>query len=448
MIYNKSIIICCLFTIFTAAALIGQRSDNSPYSRYGIGDKTDRNLSASRSMGSLSAAYLDPYNLNTTNPAALPYIYASSFEIGGNAKYSYQSDGVNNNGFWGGNLDYISLSFPLSNPINDAYEGVSRVKKWGMNIGLFRNSNVGYNITSTDTLLDFGSVVRNYKGQGGSYNFVVGTGYRYKNFSAGINIGYLFGNMEYSRQINFQDLTLPFNNDFSENYFIRGFTWKGGLMYSHTLNENEIKTNKNAQIKKLVIGLSGNSATNFTTNGEKFEYARQFLGTTTKTDTITSLRNVSGKGKLPSEFNFGAFYFNGEQYGLGFDIGVGNWSQYYNDANYENINSLHNTFSVSFGGYLRPDYKSFTSFFKRVQYRYGIYYRQDARVVNDKQLNNYGLTLGMGLPFVFQRKFSNVNIGLDLGKFGAGTPVKETYFKLNFGFNFNDDEWFIKRKYN
>ncbi|MFZ1789861.1 MAG: hypothetical protein WAT92_16195 [Saprospiraceae bacterium] len=448
MIYNKSSIICCFLATITCSVIFGQRSDNSPYSRFGIGDRIDRNLSASRSMGSLSAAFLDPYNLNTTNPAALPYIYASSFEVGGNLKYRVQDDGNTNNGFWGGGLDYISLSFPLSNPINDAYEGVTVDKKWGMNIGLFRNSSVGYNISSTDSVKDVSQVVRNYSGQGGTYNFVVGTGYRNKNFSAGINLGYLFGNIKYEKETIFQGLTLPFNNDFSENYFIRGFSWKGGLMYTLTLNEKELKDNKNAETKKLIFGLSGNSATGFSTDGEKFEYARQFLGSTTVTDTISTERDVAGKGKLPAEFNFGAFYYSGEKYGLGFDVGYSAWSSYFNDANYEKINSLNNTFSVSFGGYFRPDYKSFTNFFKRVQYRYGVYYRQDARVVSGKQLDTYGLTLGMGLPFVFQRKFSNVNLGLDLGQFGRGTPVTEKYIKLNFGFNFNDDEWFIKRKYN
>ncbi|MBK8701482.1 MAG: hypothetical protein IPN29_18830 [Saprospiraceae bacterium] len=107
-------------------------------------------------------------------------------------------------------------------------------------------------------------------------------------------------------------------------------------------------------------------------------------------------------------------------------------------------NSLH----VSIGGFIRPNFKSYTSFWKRAFYKYGVYYREDARIILDKQPTTYGVTFGAGLPFVFQRRLSHANIGFDIGKKGSGTVIEENFFKINFGFTFNDDEWFIKRKYN
>lgn len=448
MVINFIKYFACFAFVLMTVAVNAQGIENSPYSKFGIGDQVDKSFSSSRNMGSLRSVYTDPYSANLYNPATLPYIYASSFELGGYAKYAIQKDNTKDDAIFGGNLDYLSIAFPLSNPINDAYEGKSKAEKWGMNISLVRNSNVGYNISSLEQIEDLGTVQRSYSGTGGTYNFLVGTGYRYKDFSVGLNLGYLFGNLKYSRTINFVDLSFPYNNDFNENYFLRGFTMRGGLMYNLTLNKTQIKANKNADVKRLTIGVSGTPATKFSTLKDRFELVSQNLGTRTNIDTVNLQRDIEGSGKLPAEFNFGLFFSNGEKFGAGIDVGIGSWSNYYNEANYENINSLNNTTSVSFGGFFRPDYKSYTSFWKRVQYQYGVYYRQDPRVINDTQIENYGVTFGLGLPVVFQRKFSNANLGFDIGKLGSNTPISETYIRLNFGFSFNDDEWFIKRKYN
>ena len=92
--------------------------------------------------------------------------------------------------------------------------------------------------------------------------------------------------------------------------------------------------------------------------------------------------------------------------------------------------------------------QSFSNYFKRVYYRYGLYYGTDPRDAGQEdQISNYGVTVGMGMPFIYQRKISHANLGLEFGSRGKGTPIEETFAKINFSFTFNDDEWFIKRKY-
>jgi hypothetical protein len=83
-----------------------------------------------------------------------------------------------------------------------------------------------------------------------------------------------------------------------------------------------------------------------------------------------------------------------------------------------------------------------------MSYRFGGYYIKDPRIVNGKGVNQYGVRFGLDLPFMYQRKGSNANLGIDLGRKGEGTIIEEKYIKLNFGFTFNDEEWFLKRKYN
>jgi hypothetical protein len=68
--------------------------------------------------------------------------------------------------------------------------------------------------------------------------------------------------------------------------------------------------------------------------------------------------------------------------------------------------------------------------------------------LNSGSIDNYGMTLGFGLPFSWQRKFSHMNVGLNIGRRAVDNILSETFVKLQFGFTFNDNEWFIKRKYN
>jgi hypothetical protein len=448
MAFNKHSFFAIAFLI-SAVCSIGQRADNFPYSKYGIGDPVDLNNINSRGMGGLGAVYLDPYTFNFVNPASLPHVYSTSFDISVSAKYSAQSDPNAKNNFWSGNLDYMSLAFPLSNPINEAYEGVTKKHKFALALNLNRKSSVGYNIRSVDSLRDIGKINRNYVGQGGTNIFGLTGGYKYKEFSTGLTLGYVFGSTRFSRETNFTDVIFPFNNDFANQFFMRGFSTRLGFMYDRTLNKREIAGNKAILPKKLTIGLYVEPSTNVSTISNITEYAIQEIGTSIRiVDTISQKNNISGKGKLPLEFGLGIMYTHQEKFGFGMNYSFSRWSKYENEANYEKINSLSNTQSVSFGAMLRPDYKSFNNFLKRVQYRAGLYFTQDPRVIGQVQNSSRGLTFGMGMPFVYQRKISHVNLHLDAGQTGVGTLIKENYIKLSAGFNFNDDEWFLKRKYN
>jgi hypothetical protein len=61
------------------------------------------------------------------------------------------------------------------------------------------------------------------------------------------------------------------------------------------------------------------------------------------------------------------------------------------------------------------------------------------------------LPLGGFVPntrsFAFAGMFSNINVGIDIGKRGTPqTGVQENYLTFNISLSLND-KWFIKRKY-
>lgn len=445
---HKQIVVALLIAFTFATSAFAQKIANSPYSRFGLGDLNDRNLNVTRSMGGIGSSFTDPYHANPINPASYAHLYATAFDLGLGIKNYTLSEGDNSSNLWSGGFEYMSLSFPLRNPINESFENIRKKYRVGMNLGLYRNSTVNYNITGIENITDIGEVSKTYTGSGGTYRFLWGTGFKYNDFSIGANLGYLFGKISNDKQINFLEVDLPYNNEISDNYNVSGFLWNLGVMYGIILNKDEIKKDNTKSVKKITLGIRGNSATSFSTNSERMFLANQTIGSLVSQDTIYSEEGIEGKGKLPAELGLGINYLHGEKFSIGLDLSTAKWAKYHNDGNYENINSLKDAFRVSFGGYFRPDYKSFTNYYKRVFYRYGVYYDKDPRVVQGKQLDSYGLTFGFGLPFSYQRQISHANIGLDIGRSGANTIISENYIKLNIGFTFNDDQWFLKRKYN
>lgn len=395
-------------------------------------------------MGGIGASFTDPYHINIQNPASYSFLRSTSFDLGLEAKYSSLTNNTESFTNWSGNLDYMVLAFPLRNPLNEVFDR-SRKQYWlGMSFALLPYSNVAYNITTFEQNEEIGEIARNYTGKGGSYKIQWGNAIRFKTLSFGLNLGYIFGKIENSRNIDFNDQVFAFNNRYLTDYDIKGFTWNAGVIYSLYLNRDEVKNVKGTEAQFVNFGLFGNSATGFSTNATIYQ-SNQFVPNFNliESDTLLFQENVKGNGKLPSELGIGVTYYKGSKLSIGANIVRSGWSSYANDAQPEQLNDVT---KYSFGGFYRPNAKSF-SYRDRVYYRYGAFYNQDGRSILQEPINDYGVNIGFGLPFVYQRKVSHINIGFTGGRRGNDS-LRETYVKIGIGLTFNDDEWFIKRKYN
>lgn len=426
-------------------SLFGQ-SGNSPLSRFGIGDLVDENFVHARGMGGLGASTKGRYHINIVNPASIASLRTTSFDIGLDAKYTSLTDLDGQSiSQWGGNLKYISLAFPLSNPLNEILDREERDYNLGMAFTLMPHSIVSYDISSVDSLSGIGQFRRNFNGNGGSYKFYWSNAISYKQLSFGVNLGYLFGNIAYERNIAFDDVPFPYQTLYSEDYSLKGFLWNAGLQYDLILNKKALAEKKNVSVKKITFGLRGHSNTGFSTSSDVVERVVQFLATgATDSDTLNFDLDRSGEGTLPASFAIGATYQNGQKFAFGVNYSATAWNNYFNENNPEDLN---NTYKLSVGGFIRPNYRSYSNFLKRASYRFGGFINTDPRKIEGEDLQSYGVTFGIGLPFIYQRKISHANLGLELGSRGSGSPLAETYARFLLSFTFNDDEWFIKRKY-
>lgn len=431
----------CFPFLCLATGLFAQPKDNAPYSRIGLGEPVGLSLSAS-GFGGMTAAYNDPLHLNLLNPASFGWLNAATFETGFYGEYSKLSLGNQNQGIWSGNLTNLSLAMPMHNALNDVLLKKNRKVFWGMGLSLVPYTSVGYDIETTETLPEVDTLTNSYQGTGGTNRLMWGNAVRYKNFSAGINLSYIFGQIESERIVAFENLLGSYSDKFIDNFSIRGFQWSLGAQYRLDIDRKKSKEEGSFYSgRSFVLGAFGNSASKFNTNSTMLRIGENADYLPLQSDTLLNLSDVEGKGKLPAELTLGVMFQKAASYRLGVEYSTSNWSKYENDAKPE---TLFDSRRISVGGEYIPEANSL-NYLKRVRYRAGFYHRTDPRLDDLKQ---YAVTVGLGLPVILPRQQTSfVNLAFELGKYDTSDAIKETFVKMSLGFTLNDSTWFFKRKF-
>jgi hypothetical protein len=300
---------------------------------------------------------------------------------------------------------------------------------------------VGYYIQTEEVDPSVDTTLNTFQGTGGTDKLVWGNGFRYKNFSVGLNLGYLFGQLESKRSVLFRNLEASYDDRFLDNITIRSFIWSVGGQYRYDFN-NSTKEGKALRKKSLLAGLYGNSSTGFTTRSTIYRIRQNFLYSPVQSDTLFRQDDTKGHGTLPSEWTFGVTYEDAGRLRLGAEYSASNWSKYKNDAKPE---TLFDSRRWAVGAEYIPDIASYNNYLKRIRYRAGFYHRSDPRL---SDLNQYAFTLGFGLPVILPRqKTSFVNLAFEFGQYNTSDAIKETFVKMALSFTLNDTSWFFKRKF-
>lgn len=423
--------------------------DNSPMSRIGLGDFTRSNFAGQMGMGSVGVALVEGFQVNPINPASLAFLKNTSFEAAFDVRNNNRMDQTGaSNDSWTGNLQYLSLGFPLQNPINQALENRDPNFSWGMNLSLQPYTNVGYNIEVQEDAGEFGTYTNRLKGTGGTYQLTWGNGWRYKNFAVGVNASYIFGKITNSRRVSLDDLALfAYSTEFLDEFSVSGLQFKGGVQYVINLDpEVERDAPRLGDRRRIIFGATATNEASFNTDVSRF-YNRDNLAIRLNTiDTILEVNDLEMSGTLPSEFGFGVTYENIDKIRLSAEYTMGNWSNFRNEVQPD---VLSDNYRAALGLEWIPDIVSFNRYYERLRYRFGAFYGTDPRSFNGTQLEHYGLSLGVGLPIVMPRQaLSFLHISLEAGQINAGDQFRENYIQTTLGFTLNDNTWFFKRKFN
>ena len=442
-----------LFTLFFSLYFTGKAQDNSPYSRYGIGDIVPSTNITSRGMGGISAAYYDAISVNFNNPASY-----SSFQtfLEQNKKKLASGRAVLDVGL---NFESRTLrennnpeKFVASNALFSYLQvGIPLQKNWGISLGLRPISRISYKILRRELLIDpqtqlpIDTASTLFTGDGGLYLPTFGTGYKIKNFSIGANIGYLFGKKNYSTKRRILNDSIPYlqSNHETKTTFGNIF-FTGGVQYDISLSKQST----------LTLGAYGNFKRELEASQDlvRETYYRDITSGDTRLDSVYEQKNMTGTLVYPSSFGVGFVIRKNladpKKTGLilGMDFVQTKWSDY---KFYGMGDSVRNNWELRAGAQIRPIIQK--GYFSKVSYRAGFFIGPDYIKVKNK-LNQYGFTFGMALPLTSTDRFSMnqltiLNLTFEYIKRGNNNNLlRENMFRLSAGLSLSD-LWFFKRKY-
>lgn len=428
--------------------------DNSPYSRYGLGDLTPNTNIVNRGMGSFSAAYAEPLSVNFNNPASysafLSYLEPRSkkavsgrvlFDVGLNFDNHTLREGNTAEKFVSSNalFSYMQIGIPLK-------------RDWGLTFGLRQLSRISYKINHFERLYDpvtglsIDTALTEFAGDGGAFLATTGTGFAIKNFSVGLNFGYLFGKKQYSTKRAFLNDTVRYNssNHTTQTSFGNVYA-NAGVQYKIDLSGKLL----------LRLGAYGNLKQNL--NAEQDILRETFTRTQSgdvQIDSVYQEKNVKGKVIYPSGYGLGFVLekkvdLQNNKYGnwlIGADLVQNNWSQY---RFYGAPDSVRNSWELRVGAQIRPEPNK--NYFSNVAYRGGLTVGQDYIHVGNK-LPVWGLSFGMGLPLanynqLARNQASIINLSFEYTKRGNNNNLlKDNFFRISAGLSLSD-LWFYKKKY-
>lgn len=419
----KKILIALLCVI--AQGAIAQKGTISPYSYFGIGDQRDNGTVENQMMGALSL-YADSIHINLTNPAAYSKLRLTTYTAGISHKEYRLKDFTQEQQTSITNLDYLSIGFPVA-------------PKVGAGFGLMPYSSVGYSLRDITTNSNGAEVTNVFTGDGGVNRIYASIGFEpIKNLSLGVTASYNFGTLDYERIQSVEDV--QFGTIDRRESKINGYDFNYSLNYTPTIKE------KYTLFTSIVVNTQGNLvAKNTQTLGSFSLVSGRDIEVVDVNLDANNLRNT--EIKIPTKATLGLGFGEDKKWFLGAEYSFQKFSDFENQfLGIQNV-TYDDASSFAFGGYWVPDYRSLSGYFKRVTYRAGLRYDMSGMTVNGKEINDFGITFGLGMPL--GNSFSNLNLGFELGRRGTtdANLVEESYLKINVGLSLND-KWFQKRKIN
>ncbi|MEI8271987.1 MAG: hypothetical protein WCG08_05150 [Paludibacter sp.] len=414
--YKIKLLTITLSILFFAQLVQSQNNTNSPYTRFGYGDISDTNNGEQRAMGGVSIGSRLNTGINSVNPASYSSVDSMTFmfDLGVAGMMSHFSDSRGAVTKANGNLEYLSLQFPVT--------------KWlGFSAGALPYSFVGYDFYNTGTTItinqpknDTISNTKSFNGSGGFSQVYMGLSANlFNHVSLGVNGYYMFGTINNSRDVSYSATS--------------GFT---STTEYNTLKANNFRYRLGAQFYNTF------AKKHDVTLGVIFEPKAKLNGNFKKTlsGILVEPTDSSSSFETPGIYGLGLYYTFDKKLSIGIDYSIQQWK----DAQFSGkTDSLGNRSKISIGVDYMPNPIS-RKYSDHVHYRAGFNLSDSYFNVNGQQLpKNYGFSVGVGLPL--KNSSTVLNASLEYGKIGSTSLLNEEYYKLTFNFTFNE-HWFFKRK--
>ncbi len=407
--------------------MMAQKSDSSPYSALGIGSEVQSKTVRENSMGGTGTASISS-SFSFSNPASYGDLELSRYTLSGENKALWLQDQNASGNTSNAYFSYLAVGIPLG-------------KRGGFAFGTQHNSTIGYSINQIEYDID-GSIARevNYEGDGGTNRVFLGFGFE---VAEGLNLG-LEGKYIFGKGTSFQtdtkagaELSTRYKSTASGN----GFGYKLGATYKRQLGTVLMR-----------LGTSVELQTDLDISGDEYIYS---IGTNiVARDTILD-RRLNGFHTTPFKTNIGVSFGDARKWELAADLSFRDAISHNGDLIVDNGRLSYNEYyRASIGGAFTPRYNSLTRYWKRIEYRAGMYFEQTGLQVKPSGstqdftgINKFGISFGMGLPV--GKRSSKLETSFEYAEQGTTTNglTQERIFMLRFALEFSD-KWFKKREIN
>ncbi|MCO5725695.1 outer membrane protein transport protein [Robiginitalea marina] len=410
---------------FATYGVSAQNGTVSPYSFFGIGDLKSVRTVDNQMMGGLGI-YTDSIHIHLNNPASLGKLGLTAYSAAFSHKELRLETFTEEQNSSVSNLEYLAVALPIKS------------QQAAIGFGLKPFSSIGYSLVNETTDSQGSLVTSEFNGRGGLNQVYLSAGFRVlPDLHVGATVNYFFGNLETARLQLVEDVV--FGTQDLRQSEVSGFDFNYGLTYTPSFGKHTLFTS-------LRVNTRGNlvSKNNQQIGSVVASTLRPIEVIEVDLDRL-NLRNT--EIKIPTTTSIGLGYGQDKRWFVGAEYSFQKYSDFVNTFLEQDNTEYEDASSYALGGFFIPDYNSFDSFFNRVVYRAGVRLDNTGLVVNDKPLENFGITFGLGLPI--SADFSNLNIGFELGRRGTtmNDLVRESYFKVSVGLAFNA-RWFLKRQIN
>lgn len=431
-----------------------QKGTSSPYSVFGLGELNNGQYAYFMGMGNALTANTDSTIINQNNPASYSYIsrFRPLFQVAVNGKFSTFSEE--------GKASAKKNQFAF----NQFQLGLPIAKRWGAAVGLTPFSSTGYNVVNDNIENNELISQKISEGAGTVSKFHIGTSYKYKfknrsSIAVGANVNYIFGStskiesFEYSV---YSDLAL--HSRVVHKTRINSFSYDLGAIYEKYFDNSSysigVKYSPAVDLTAFQDLLAFSYSLSYYNN---YSYSQKFV------DTAQFINDNKGTIRLPESYSLGMEYRltgKGKEYLLKFsaDVKHQKWSDYSEEFGTSKVDNLFkDRTETSFGFQYSPHVgrnanNNLVSYFGRMHYRVGFNYTLSQVFLNNRQLKDYGMSFGLGLPIATGNSNTSINLGVNYGSLGTTDLglVKEDYLGVFIGVTISPgfyDRWFLKRKY-
>ena len=399
-----------------------QRTSYSPYSYFGVGE-TNFSATVENQMMGGNTAYYDSVHQNMNNAASLSKLKFVNYSVGVDLKNTSYLSSSTNEKSTAAAINYISVAIPT--------------KLLSFSFGIKPKTSVGYLLENDDKSKTPPELNR-FTGSGGVSNAFVSIGFELlENWGFGFSSSYAFGNLNHYHTKILENIELY--TRVSSESSVSGLDYNFSTVYQKTFNEkitlySSIIYQPEAKHKSRNNQIISTIDPNSSFGGDFEEIDLSAVG----------LKNTNIK--IPNSLSFGLGLGQDKKWFLGFNYMKNDEGGYKNELmGLDNV-EFKSSQTYSIGGFLLPEYNSFTNYFKTLTYRFGVRYKNGGLYVNNQQINEIGVNFGFGIPLA---GISSANLGFEFGQRGTtkASLIKEKFFSIRLGVSLND-LWFIRSMYN